>query len=53
MLPGVFRAHLLDRGEIEEHILPIDSIDAATAIFLINSVRKWCEIRLLQQPLPQ
>lgn len=53
LLPGVFRAHLLDRGEIQEHILPIDSIEAATAIFLINSVRKWCEIRLLPPPLPK
>jgi len=53
LLPGVFRAHLLDRGEIQERILPIDSIAAVTAIFLINSVRRWCEIRLLGQPLPQ
>ena len=53
LLPGVFRAHLLDRGEIREHILPVGSIEAATAIFLINSVRRWCEIRLLRQPLPR
>lgn len=53
LLPGVFRAHLLDRGEIQERILPVDSLAAATAIFLINSVRRWCEIRLLGQPLPK
>jgi para-aminobenzoate synthetase/4-amino-4-deoxychorismate lyase len=46
LLPGVFRAHLLDRGEIQEHILPVGSLEAASAIFLINSVRKWCELRL-------
>jgi para-aminobenzoate synthetase/4-amino-4-deoxychorismate lyase len=47
LLPGVFRAHLLDRGEIQEHNLPVSSIEAASAIFMINSVRRWCEIRLL------
>jgi para-aminobenzoate synthetase/4-amino-4-deoxychorismate lyase len=53
LLPGIFRAHLLDRGEIQEHILPVGSIEAASAIFLINSVRRWCEIRLLRHPLPK
>ena len=53
LLPGVFRAYLLDGGEIQEHILPVDSIEAASAIFLINSVRKWCEIRLLPHPSPK
>jgi para-aminobenzoate synthetase/4-amino-4-deoxychorismate lyase len=53
LLPGVFRAHLLDRGEIEERILPVASIEAASAIFLINSVRKWCEIHLSRHPLPK
>ncbi len=40
LLPGVFRAHLLDRGEIQERILPVGAIEAASAIFLINSVRR-------------
>jgi branched-subunit amino acid aminotransferase/4-amino-4-deoxychorismate lyase len=48
LLPGVFRAHLLDRGEIQERILPVGSIETASAIFMINSVRKWCEMRLLR-----
>jgi branched-subunit amino acid aminotransferase/4-amino-4-deoxychorismate lyase len=47
LLPGVFRAHLLDRGEIQEQILPASSIRSASAIYLINSVRRWCEIRLV------
>jgi para-aminobenzoate synthetase/4-amino-4-deoxychorismate lyase len=45
--PGVFRAYLLDRGEILEETLPVDSIGQARAIFLINSVRRWCPIHLL------
>ncbi len=53
LLPGVFRAHLLDRGEIQEHILPVSSIEAASAIFLINSVRKWCEIHFIHHSLPK
>ena len=46
LLPGVFRAHLLSSGEIEEAILPLDAIKEAEAMFLINSVRKWCGLRL-------
>jgi para-aminobenzoate synthetase/4-amino-4-deoxychorismate lyase len=47
LLPGVFRAHLLDRGEIAEQVLPVDSLSSASAIFMINSVRRWCPARLL------
>lgn len=53
LLPGTFRACLLDRGEIQEQILPVGSIEAASAIFLINSVRRWCEIRLLRESVQQ
>ncbi len=52
LLPGVFRAYLLDRGDIREQILPVGSLAVASAIFLVNSVRRWCEIRLLRQPSP-
>ena len=47
LLPGTFRGHLLERGEIEAEILPLDSLERASRLFLINSVRRWCEIRLL------
>jgi para-aminobenzoate synthetase/4-amino-4-deoxychorismate lyase len=53
LLPGVFRAYLLDRSEIKEQILPVGAIEAASAIFMINSVRRCCEMRLLRQPLPK
>jgi para-aminobenzoate synthetase/4-amino-4-deoxychorismate lyase len=46
LLPGTFRSHLLERGEIEEEILPIDRIDGAEGLWLINSVRRWCEMEL-------
>jgi para-aminobenzoate synthetase/4-amino-4-deoxychorismate lyase len=47
LLPGTFRGHLLERGLIEEEILPLDAVERATRLFLINSVRRWCEIRLV------
>ncbi len=47
LLAGTFRSHLLERGEIEEEILPVDAIERASRLFLINSVRRWCEIRLI------
>jgi para-aminobenzoate synthetase/4-amino-4-deoxychorismate lyase len=51
--PGVFRAHLLDCGEIREHAVPVDAIKEASAIFLINSVRRWCPVHLLGQAAAQ
>ena len=45
LLPGVFRAYLLDTGEIREEVLTLDSLGDATSMFLINSVRKWCPMR--------
>jgi len=39
LLPGTYRAHLLARGDVEERVLPIESLEQASAIFLINSVR--------------
>ncbi len=46
LLAGTFRCDLLERGEIEEEIVPLDAIKRADGLFLINSVRRWCEIRL-------
>ena len=51
LLPGTYRSHLLERGEIEEEILLLDTVERASGLFLINSVRRWCEIRLLRGPL--
>jgi len=41
LLGGVFRAHLLERGEIHERILSESDLRDAEALFLINSVRGW------------
>lgn len=47
LLPGVFRAYLLDRGEIEERVLPVNTLQQASDVFFINSVRRWYEARLM------
>ena len=47
MQPGVFRAHVLDSGEIHEVVLPIEAVHEASALSLINSVRRWCPIYLI------
>ncbi len=41
LLPGTFRGHLLERGEIEEAVLSVEEIHQADEVFLINSVRRW------------
>jgi para-aminobenzoate synthetase/4-amino-4-deoxychorismate lyase len=47
LLPGTFRAELLARGELEERVLPRESLARASRLFLINSVRRWCELELV------
>ncbi len=49
LLAGTFRCHLLERGEIEEQVLPVGSLQRATHMFLVNSVRRTCELRLLPE----
>ena len=49
LLPGTFREHLLERGEIAEEVLSLDALERASGLFLINSVRRWCEIRRIHR----
>jgi para-aminobenzoate synthetase/4-amino-4-deoxychorismate lyase len=50
LLPGVFRAHLLERGEIRERILRPADLHRAEEVWLINSVRKWRRAECLGLP---
>jgi para-aminobenzoate synthetase/4-amino-4-deoxychorismate lyase len=50
LLPGVFRRHLLEAGEIEERTLTVDDLGKADEILLINSVRRWIEVEWLCDP---
>jgi para-aminobenzoate synthetase/4-amino-4-deoxychorismate lyase len=42
LLPGVFRNHLLARGEIKERVIKVEELKKE--FFLINSVRKWIRV---------
>lgn len=41
LLPGVFRAHLLETGQVAERIIPLHRLKECTKLFRVNSVRKW------------
>jgi para-aminobenzoate synthetase/4-amino-4-deoxychorismate lyase len=47
LLPGTFRAHLLDAGEIEEGVVAVDQLPCVEEMFIINSVRRWCKARVI------
>lgn len=57
LLPGTLRRHLLDAGEIEERVLPLDLLRQGTPISLINSVRgRWPAVLATgeaEQPSPE
>jgi para-aminobenzoate synthetase/4-amino-4-deoxychorismate lyase len=41
LLPGTYRANLLQRGVIREEVLTLDDLRSSPRIYLINAVRKW------------
>ncbi len=41
LLPGTFRAWLLDHGKVREKIIKVEAIKQSETIYLINSLRKW------------
>jgi para-aminobenzoate synthetase/4-amino-4-deoxychorismate lyase len=46
LLAGTFRAELLEQGAIQEAIVTLDELQAASEVWLINSVREWWPARL-------
>lgn len=46
LLPGTFRQELIDTHVIRERVITIDELKESPKIFLINSVRKWREVKL-------
>jgi len=48
LLPGTFRAELLARGEIQEEVLPVKSLERASALFGVNSARRWYPLELVR-----
>ena len=41
LLAGTYRAELLARGRLREAVLPIEMLDAASDVLLVNSLRGW------------
>jgi len=46
LLAGVLRGELLERGELEEHVLTLDDVRAAERLWFVNSLRGWVPITL-------
>ena len=46
LLPGVFRAALLARGEVRERPLRPADLARARRLWLVNALRGWIEARL-------
>ncbi len=51
LLPGTFRAYLLDQGKIREQTVTIEMLKQAPQFYLINSVRQW-QTAVLVDPHP-
>ena len=43
LLPGTFRAELLERGGISEEVIRVEDLERCRRVWLVNSVRKWME----------
>ena len=46
LLPGTFRTHLVETGQVLERIIPVGQLKDCTKIFRVNSVRKWEPVRI-------
>ncbi|HSL30593.1 MAG TPA: aminodeoxychorismate synthase component I [Anaerolineales bacterium] len=46
VLPGTFRAHLLEIGQLQERTIRVDELKDCTRIFRVNSVRRWQEVHV-------
>jgi len=47
LLPGTFRAELVEQGLIKERVITVEELKNAKEIYLINSVRKWMKAELV------
>ncbi len=46
LLPGTFRAELLEHDKIVEQVVTIDDLEQANEVFMINSVRGWVPLTI-------
>lgn len=47
LLPGVFRAHLLETDQVEERVIRVGELKNCEKLFRVNSVRRWERITLV------
>ncbi len=47
LLPGTFRAELLEHDKIVEQVITLDDLERATEVFMINSVRGWVPLTIV------
>ncbi|MGB3613267.1 MAG: aminodeoxychorismate synthase component I [Elainellaceae cyanobacterium] len=50
LLPGTFRAHLLNKGALQERIITHQELAECDRIFVVNSVRGWQDAELVAVP---
>lgn len=53
LLAGTYRAELLERGRLVEERLPIEALDAADEVFLVNSLRGWIRVEKAAGEIPE
>lgn len=46
LLAGIFREALLESGEIQERVIAVGELAAASRMWLINSLREWVDVEL-------
>ena len=50
LLPGTFRAYLLDQKAIQERVITRQDLEECDRIFIVNSVRGWQDAELIRAP---
>jgi para-aminobenzoate synthetase/4-amino-4-deoxychorismate lyase len=51
VLPGTFRAYLLETGKVLERTIPVTRLKDCTQIFRVNSIRKWQKAEFERMPV--
>ena len=46
ILPGIYRQHLLEIGQVEEKVLTIEDLKQAEVIYGCNAVRELYELKI-------
>jgi para-aminobenzoate synthetase/4-amino-4-deoxychorismate lyase len=51
VLPGTFRAHLVETGHVVERTIPVRRLKDCGQIFRVNSIRNWQRAELERMPV--